>query len=293
MATYSINDLEKLSGIKAHTIRIWEKRYNLVKPKRTLTNIRLYDDEDLKRILNVALLNHDGLKISRIAAMDEGEIAVRITSLSESPSDTAAMIENMISAMIELDDLRFEKLFSSCIRQYGFEQAIVRTIYPFFEKIGLLWLTGAIIPAHEHFATNLVRREICATITGIPHNEKPDARRFLIYLPEGELHETGLMFYHILIRNYGHHVTYLGQSVPFEDLETVQRIRPPDYVVTSISSAINVTELESYLLKLSILFRGKQIFFTAFNNFGVTRNFPVNVTKVDNAEHFKEILKGI
>ena len=167
MAYYSIKDLEKLSGIKAHTLRIWEKRYNLVEPKRTETNIRYYDDEDLKKVLNVALLNRNGLKISHIAGLKTEEINSKISDLSKGNQDSESVIDNLVISMIELDEKKFEKILSRTIMQAGFEETILYTIYPFFQKIGLLWQTGAINPAQEHFISNLVRQKLIVAIDGI------------------------------------------------------------------------------------------------------------------------------
>ena len=206
MANYSIKDLEKLSGIKAHTLRIWEKRYKLVEPKRTITNIRYYNDEDLKRILNIAVLNRNGLKISRIALFDNMEICNKISELSKNIYDTTSQIDNLVISMIELNEKKFENILSANIQQYGFEETVLHTIYPFFEKIGILWQTGAINPAHEHFISNLVRLKLCVAIDRIETDEKTNSKRFLVFLPEGELHEIGLLFYYFLIKKYGYKV---------------------------------------------------------------------------------------
>jgi MerR family transcriptional regulator, light-induced transcriptional regulator len=292
MANYSIKDLEKLSGIKAHTLRIWEKRYNLVAPKRTSTNIRYYDNDDLKRILNIALLNRNGTKISQIATLDVIEICSRINDLSKNIYDTASQIDNLVISMIELDEKKFNKILSASIMQFGFEGTVLNTIYPFFEKIGLLWQTGAVNPAQEHFISNLIRQKLNIAIDGLLSEDKPDAKSFLLFLPEGELHEIGLMFYHFLLKKYGHKVLYLGQSVPFEDLDSVFKIRPVDCMITSFSSNINRIDINHYLLKLSKTFKDKQIYFSTFNYGGMISRFPKNLTRVQNATQFVDILKS-
>ena len=293
MANYSIRDLEKLSGIKAHTLRIWEKRYNLVEPKRTTTNIRYYNDDDLKKILNVAILNKNGIKISRIALFDEKEICDKISEMSKNNHDTASQIDKLVISMIELNEKKFEEIISSCIRQNGFEETILHTVYPFFEKIGVLWQTGIINPAQEHFISNLVKLKLSVAIEGIVNDEKPDSKRFLIFLPEGELHEIGLLFYYFLIKKYGHKVIYLGQSVPFGDIEQVQQIQSCDYLFTSFSSNLHGIDINNYILKLSQTFRDKKILFSTFEYEGMSRRFPENVTQVHNALHFVDLLKHL
>ncbi len=293
MAYYSIKDLEKLSGIKAHTLRIWEKRYNLVEPKRTGTNIRYYDDHDLKKILNVALLNRHGFKISHIAKYDEKEIYEKITEISSKDQETETSIDNLVIAMIELDEQKFEKILSRSIMQYGFEKTILSVIYPFFIKIGVLWQTGAINPAQEHFISNLTRQKIIVAIDGIIETYTNNSKRFILFLPEGELHELGLLFYYYLIRKRGHKVVYLGQSVPFEDLERVVDIKPCDYILTSFNSSITGININEYISKLSKKFRKQNILFSSFDKEGLNRRLPDNTLRIKDIHEFVEFLDNL
>ncbi len=293
MAYYSIKDLEKLSGIKAHTLRIWEKRYNLVEPKRTDTNIRFYDDHDLKKILNVALLNRNGFKISHIARYDNKEISDKINEISSTDQETETSIDNLVIAMIELDERKFEKILSRSIMQYGFEETILSVIYPFFVKIGLLWQTGAINPAQEHFISNLTRQKIIVAIDAIVDTDDNNSKRFILFLPEGELHELGLLFYYYLIRKRGHRVVYLGQSVPFEDLERVVDIKPCDYILTSFNSSITGININEYISKLSKKFRKQNILFSAFDKEGLNRRLPDNTLKIKDIHEFVEFLENL
>jgi DNA-binding transcriptional MerR regulator len=290
MAHYSIKDMEKLSGIKAHTLRIWEKRYNLVEPKRTPTNIRYYDDEDLKRILNVALLNRNGIKISHIAELDEGGISDKISDLSKEYPDTENQIDNLVMSMIDLDEKKFEKILSKSTLQIGFEETVLHLIYPFFEKLGLLWQTGVVNPAQEHFVSNLIRQKLIVAIDKLVENDKPGAQRFIMYLPEGELHEISLLFYYFLAKKRGLRVVYLGQSVPFKDLATVVHIKPCDYILTSFSSGFSGVDINDYLFKLANNFPNQQIYFSTFDYENLNRRFPENITRVKNALHFAEII---
>src|SRR5210317_1574096 len=166
MSIYSIKDLEYLSGIKAHTLRIWEQRYNFIKPKRTDTNIRYYDDEDLKFVLNVSLLKDHGHKISRICSMPEQDIQLEVNRLMEKKMGFPEQIQSLTLSMLELDEERFEKTLNTNILQIGFERTMMNLVYPFFQRIGILWQTGAIASAQEHFISNLVRQKIIVAIDG-------------------------------------------------------------------------------------------------------------------------------
>jgi len=262
MAFYSIRNLEKLSGIKAHTIRMWEKRYSIVRPRRTGTNIRYYCDDDLKRILNVSILKRHGLKISRIAEMTDDQIAGQVMHIARTTGDHESQIEQLIVSVIEFDEDRFERTLSRGIMQLGFEETVLRVIYPFFLRIGILWQVGTVSPAQEHFASNLIRQKLLVAIDSQDPLRKPGSRRFLLFLPEGELHEMGLLFFHYILKKHGHQVIYLGQSVPFSDLEEVIGKRNPYGLVTSFTTGLPDFSLKEYLGKLHAAFPGKKIFVT-------------------------------
>lgn len=250
MIKYSINDLERLTGIKAHTLRIWEKRYDIVQPERTCTNIRFYTDCHLKQLLNVSILNKHGYKISEIARLSDKELTDRVMNLSMNPGDFETQIESLVVAMIELDEIKFEKILGSAILNLGFEETLANIIFPFFNKIGLLWQTGSIVPAQEHFISNLIRQKLIVGIDGIPLSSAPDQKTFILYLHEKELHEIGLLTFYYLLKKRKHKVIYLGQSVPFDDLVTISSIHKPFALLTSFTSGISQEDLEAYLLKL-------------------------------------------
>ncbi len=293
MAIYSIKDLEKLSGIQAHTIRIWEKRYQLVRPKRTNTNIRVYTDEDLKRLLNVAILNNNGLKISKIARLSDNEVRNKILNLTEDTAKAENQIDALVVSMIELNELKFEKLLSRLVLQIGFEDAITKVIYPFLNKIGVLWQTGNINPAQEHFITNLIRQKLFVAIDSVLIDETPDKKRFILFLPEGELHDIGLLYYTYLIKKIGHHVIYLGQSVPFPDLIEVNKVQPSQYLLTAFTTSMQYEHVLDYIKSLSETFPTQQIFILS-NHLNVSdfKKFP-NVSKIENHEAFKEYLLNL
>lgn len=249
MGKYSIKDLEQLSGIKAHTIRIWEKRHNIISPSRTDTNIRFYSDEDLKRIINVSLLNTYGIKISRIARMTEKEVNQKVLEISEIKNEANVHIDQLVVAMIDIDEALFEKILNTLILRYGFERTVTEIIYPFLEKIGVLWQTKNITPAHEHFISNLIRQKIIVSIDGLSL-PPPTAHRVLLFLPEDEMHEIGLLFYHYLVRKAGFRTYYLGQNVPHNDLRQIVEIHKPQTLITSVTS-LPSKPIDQYFQRLS------------------------------------------
>jgi DNA-binding transcriptional MerR regulator len=200
MAVYSIKDLERLTGIKAHTIRIWEKRYQIVEPHRTDSNIRTYCDNNLKKLLNISILNRSGIKISALCKLSEDQIREKVLLSLKPETDFSSQIESMVVAMIELNEDRFEWLLNQSITKIGFEETLFNIIYPFYEKVGLLWLTGTICPAQEHFISNLIRLKLSVAIDGLPSVTSPEAKRIILFLPEWEMHELGLLTYFYMAR---------------------------------------------------------------------------------------------
>lgn len=293
MIRYSINDLEKITGIKAHTIRIWEKRYNVVNPERTDTNIRYYNDEDLKKLLNISTLNKHGFKISEIVKMGNNHVCEKIIEISNTSSDYESYINNLIVSMIEIDEDKFEKVLSSAIIKMGFEKTITHIIYAFLEKVGILWQVGTINPAQEHFITNLIRQKLIIAIDGQENSPKADAKTFLLFLPENELHELGLLFYTYIIKKSGHRVIYLGQSVPLKDILEVIKIRKADYIITYFVAALETKNIPEYLTTISNGFEHKDIFIAGYQVSQISEPLPENVKLIQDAEEFKSYLNRI
>jgi DNA-binding transcriptional MerR regulator len=293
MGAYSIRELENLSGIKAHTIRIWEKRYGIIAPRRTSSNIRTYCDTELKKLLNVSILNRNGLKISKIAQLSSDEIITKINQFTHEIASTESQIESLIVAMIDLDEFRFEQVLARSIIQFGFEDAITRVLYPFFFRVGLLWQTGAINPGQEHFISNLVRQKFFVAIDGLIRNNKSDARRFVFFLPEGELHEIGLLFSCYLAKKRGHNTLYLGQSVPINDLSEISRILRVDYFVTALTTSFNGNALVNYINMLAAQFSDKIIFISGARISDLSTTLPSNVIPVSSPLRFLEELDKI
>ena len=291
MSTYSIKDLEQLSGIKAHTLRIWEQRYNLLQPKRTDTNIRFYDDDDLKLILNVALLNDNGVKISKIASMSPNELREEVMKLTERSLTHDDQIHALTICMIEMDEDRFDKILSTNILKLGFEQTMLNVIYPFMSKIGVLWQTGAVNPAQEHFISNLVRQKLIVAIDGqIPQQ---GGKKFLLFLPEGELHEISILFASYLIKSKGHKVIYLGQSTPNDDLLSVFKLHQPEYLLTVITTSPSSEYVQEYINALADRFAIAQILVTGYQVLGQDLRFPENVSQISYIRDIKDLLEEL
>ncbi len=264
MAVYSISDLEKLSGIKAHTIRAWEQRYGIIEPQRTETNIRYYQDEDLRRLLNIALLNRNGHKISKIADMDQREIAEKVAELSEINFEYGTQLDALTISMIEMDEFKFDRIVRTNIEQMGFEKTILSVIYPFLDKLGALWLTGSINPVQESFISNLIRQKIINAIDQEEINAGPHTEKYILYLPAGERQELSLLFMQYLLRSRGKQVIYLGQDISLADLVDANKMHQPDFLFTIVTESFSRKPLEPYLSALQEKFPQAQILVSGY-----------------------------
>ena len=247
MAIYSIRDVEKLCGIKAHTIRIWEQRYKIVEPKRTSSNIRYYQEDDLKHLLNIALLNRNGYRISAISQMAAHEIEDKVAQISSSLLTDDTQLDALTLSMIEMDEYKFDKIITNNIQKAGFERTMLQVIYPFLEKLNLLWLTGAINPVQEHFVSNLIRQKIIAAIDRIPVTLGLKNQKFALFLPEGDEQELSLLLINYILKSRKHKVLYLGKNISLGDLRDVIRLQTPDYLYTILPNNTNNKGLRDYI----------------------------------------------
>jgi DNA-binding transcriptional MerR regulator len=286
MAQYSIKDLERISGIKAHTIRIWEKRYGIVEPKRTDSNIRFYCDTDVKKLMNVVILLNQGYKISKLAALDPHELSKKVLEISMISNGHDSQIENLVVAMIEMDESKFDKILNQSIIKEGFENTVFKLLYPFFEWIGVLWQAGSINPAHEHFITNLVKQKIYVAIDSIPLPAGNEIKKFLLFLPEWDLHDMGLLVYDYLIRSRGYKVIYLGPAVPEDDIYSVSDFLLPDFLLVAFTNAVEKGKIEAYIQRLANRYPEKTIFITGHQVTGLNCSLPANVATINSAIHF-------
>lgn len=276
MNAFTIKDLENLSGIKAHTIRIWEQRYNFLKPQRTTTNIRYYTNEELKTILNIALLNKYGYKISHIDKMQPQEIRERILSFGDVKIVQERIINELVQEMADLNIDRFEKILSQYITEKGIERTVVHIIFPFLEKIGILWQTGHINPVQEHLVTNIIRQKLIVGIETTVSTAKID-KTFLLFLPESEHHELGLLFMYYLLKSRGARTIYLGANVPMKDMEYIINYKKPDVVFTHLTATAAHFNFEKFLANIQQRFGNTPTLISGYLTQQYKKKTPENV----------------
>ena len=254
MKSYQIAELEQLSGIKAHTIRIWEKRYNLIEPDRTDSNIRRYNDKQVRKLLNVSTLLSSGLKISKIALLKESELHEKIVEFQSKDnlhSISYSFINELTAAMLNFNEVAFEKTFSAAVTRFGMFESMVQVFYPFLLKTGMMWVVDSAIPVQEHFASSIIRRKLMAAIDGLPLATQSH-KKFLLLLPPQEWHDVGLLFSNYIIRSKGFETIYLGQDVPYENIVHVIKHCHPNYVLSFFVARKNPDELKNIRKKMNI-----------------------------------------
>jgi len=292
-AHYSIKDLEKLTGIKAHTLRIWEKRYAILQPERTPTNIRYYSDVDLKKLFNIVLLNKHGYKISLLAKLSEDLLHEKVVTLTQTESGSDQWLDSLLSAMIELDEVKFEKILSKSILNIGFEETLANVVQPLFERVGLLWQTGAVNSAQEHFLSNLIRQKVIVAIDGLMTSPGPTARTFFLFLRDGEWHELGLLILAYLVKKSGHKLVYFGQSLPLDCLSEAIRGHNPDFLLTSITTSLQDTQAHEFIQQLAGRFPEKGLYISGAQTKNQKLDFPGNVMIIKSIPEFKDELQQL
>jgi len=219
---FSIKDLENLSGIKAHTIRIWEKRYNVLEPMRTDTNIRYYDLASLQKLLNITLLHNHGYKISKISKITADKIPLMVKEIINEKSVKHHAINAFKLAMMNFDQAMFFKTYDSLLSNKSFKDVFFEVFIPLMQEIGLLWQTDTITPAHEHFIIYLIKQKLLVQTEKIQVKEAVyNDKVFVLYLPMNEIHELGLMYLNYEIISFGYKTIFLGESVPTESLKNI------------------------------------------------------------------------
>ena len=247
-STFSIKNLENLSGIKAHTLRIWEKRYNLLEPERTDTNIRRYSLDSLRKLLNVTLLYNHGFKISKIASLDGSEIPKLVRSIALKTNSEQVSINAFKLAMINFDYELFDTNYEEILQHHNFEYLFMNIFMPLMKELGILWQTGAISPSHEHFITNLVKQKIHLQTEYLQKNKfEPNHPIFVLFLPENEIHELGILYLNYLILSKGHRTIFLGQSLQTSSLQTLYSYETKYYFVSYITVEPSKDEIMPYL----------------------------------------------
>ena len=247
MIVYSINDLEKLSGIKAHTLRIWEKRYGILQPQRTKTNIRYYLDKDLQHLLNVAYLNKRGIKISKIANLSNEEIKRKVAEYSNVDVEFEEQLDALTLAMFDFDEYNFDKILTHNIDQKGLKETMLTVIYPLLDKITMMWISGSVKKVHESFIIEVIRKKTILAIDKIPKNKNRLTKKYLIYLPKGENQELTLLFIEFLLKSAGYRVLNLGLNVDKEQVNDAIVEFAPDFIMSVFNESFMDASLENYI----------------------------------------------
>lgn len=245
MDRFSIKEIELLTGIKAHTLRIWEKRYGIIKPFRTNTNIRYFTDEQLRKILSISTLNKAGLKISKIAELTESDIAREIIKLTDQ-NDPNVYFDRFTVCMYDFDATTFNDIFNECVGKMGLQATVLDIIFPFMNHIGVMWGNNEISPANEHFISNMVREKILGAIDDLP-NISDQSKPVVLFLPQHESHELGLIFAYYQLKSNGVKTIYLGSNVPDQSLKNAVDQLKPRGLVTSFFKRSGNNELLSQL----------------------------------------------
>ena len=246
--SFSIRDLENLSGIKAHTIRIWEKRYHLLLPERTATNIRTYSLNSLQKLLNITLLYNNGYKISKIAKLEEDNIPQLVNEIIARNSEKHHAINAFKLAMVNFDSAHFFQTFNSLMVERNFREIFNKVFIPLLNELGLLWQINTISPAHEHFITSLIKQKIYIHTEKFQKLEPTKTDKvFVMFLPENEIHEVGLLFLNYEIVSRGYKTIYLGQSMPLENMVDLLNYYENLHFVSYFTVSPNKDEINKYL----------------------------------------------
>ena len=289
MNVFTIKDLENLSGIKAHTIRIWEQRYSFLNPQRTDTNIRYYSNLELQKVLNIALLNKYGYKVSHINKMTIEEMNEKILALNQMQAQQERLLNQLICFMIDLEVEAFEKLIDATIAVKGIEKTIKQVIFPFLERIGILWLTNHINPAQEHLVTNIIRQKLIMGIETI-RSVASSGSTVMLFLPEAEFHEVGLLFLHFLLKSKGVKVIYMGTNVPLKDVEYVIKLKDPNCLFVHLTSVTNNFNFEKFLNNASNRIPEKRLYISGIPVKNYQKAIPANFRFLHSLEEVSEII---
>ena len=246
---FSIKNLENISGIKAHTIRIWEKRYKLLSPERTNTNIRKYSLASLRKLLNINLLYKNGFKISKIANLEPEKIAPLVREIALENNTENISINALKLAMVNFDVCMFDTKYKTLVENNGFEYVFFKIFVPLMTELGILWQTGAICPSHEHFVTSLIKQKIHVQTEKIQNKKSLEkfSPKFVVFLPENEIHELSILYLNYLVLSRGFHTIFLGQSIPIKSLKTLLSQNEVLHFITYITVQPSRSYISNYI----------------------------------------------
>ena len=288
---FTIRDIENLSGIKAHT-SVWEQRYSFLKPKRSDTNIRYYTNDELRIILNIALLNKYGYKISHINKMSREAMFENVLSLTDAEAKENIIVNRLLECMVEFDVELFENILNNCIDTSGIEKTILQIIFPFLDKVGILWLTNHINPAQERLVSNVIRQKIIAGIDSLS-TKTTSSSKVCLFLPAGEYHELSLLFVAFLLKKKGIPVIYLGANIPFDELKTVTSVKKPAYLYTHLTTAGRSFNLDRFLSILNKEFRNYPTIISGRLTNSYVKKIPPKITFKKSLAEVREFIAGL
>ncbi|REJ82963.1 MAG: MerR family transcriptional regulator [Bacteroidetes bacterium] len=296
MGTYSISQLEKFSGIKAHTIRMWEKRYGIITPHRTEGNTRYYDDDQLRHLLNVVSLLHDGGKISHLCSLSSAELdkllAQQINKVKSGEASDEGLITSLLKCGMAYEEGKFVQVLNDSINSLGMENVYFRLLLPLLERIGLMWGKDDICPAQEHFISNLIVRRLNAEIHALDTDRrKAGGEGWVLFLPEGEHHQTGLLLANLILRKKGINTLYLGANVPLESLKHAINNFRSSAVYFFLTTQKPSDELEDYINSLVNLLPKIKMYISGNERCLTGVNFPPVVRKIYSLDDLNKEIK--
>jgi MerR family transcriptional regulator, light-induced transcriptional regulator len=290
MNQFTIKDIENLTGIKAHTWRIWEQRYNIAIPQRKDSNHRFYDNENLKQILRISYLYNSGIKVSKIARLQPEEMKDMALIHTAPGEENEFYIKELLEASLDFDEERFERNFIRAINDFGFEEAILKILYPYQERVGVLWLTDHVIPAQEHFTSNIIRQKLIVAIDELP-GVTPDAnKQIILFTPEDEMHELPLMFIHYLLKKNGKTVVYFGGNVSLNAIKAYEQGKRFTHMFFHLITNFTGKHPDDYLEEVAKLFPDKEIIMSGNNVRYITRK-PENVRLLNSMQDIVSFTK--
>jgi methanogenic corrinoid protein MtbC1 len=293
MNSFSISQLEQFSGIKAHTIRIWEQRYNALTPDRSEGNTRYYDNTQLRRLLNIVSLLAFDYKVSELCAKSDTELYKLLNkTYNTTPAANGlntSLISQLIHAGMTFDETTFDKLFSHCILTLGVPKTYTDIIYPMMVRVGLMWTTEQITPAYEHFISNMIRQKLFTAINSLPP-APAKAESWILFLPENELHEIGLVFAHYLIRASGRKVIYLGQNIPLDTLKQASLETKTSHLLCFMVHNQIPAAFENYMLTLKNIFPKTNIYIAGNEKLFADTTVVKNIHKIVSVEDLLKLL---
>ena len=259
MQNFSIRNIELLTGIKAHTLRIWEQRYDFFKAPRKDSKQRFYSNEDLQKLLCISFLYHNGWKVSRIAALSDEEIRTEANKIELGPTNYPTYLQKLLQAAIDFNEADFLRIVQQLIDNIGFEKTITEVCYPYLQRVGLLWDTNRVIPAQEHFSSYIIQNRVISETEkySAVQNEAPE---IILFCPENEHHELPLLYINYLLRKNGWRVLYLGKNIKLEDLEEAAKIPGIKYLYLHLITNFTGFYIDDYFEKLRKTFPDKTIF---------------------------------